>query len=1107
LLGSVYLPPGEGNHHYDPGAFACLLADTEAAAALGSVVLAGDFNARTAECADLSLASTDVRLLEPVSGAVPDSALLPPRRSPDQSTNPRGPALLSFCRSAGLALVNGRVPGNSASTPTSFGMGGDGASVVDYFLAPPSLFPLFSHLTVTLLDHTLTDHALLTLQVPRQLCPPPVPVSAARGPRRVRFLSPRDPAVWSRLREALSTSLVLGEPWWTTSSVDDHAAGVLSSVSAVLASLLRRARPPGLSPPRQPWATPSLRRLARAALDAAKAFHALPASSPARGRARSALQLARGVYRRAKSAAQRAWRSSRSAAFLGLVRSDPARFWRTIFRDQVVQPSAPLEDVAAHFEAVLNPPAAPIDPDSVAPLAPPADPPAPLLSLGAPISEVEVVQALESLKSGKAADEWGISAEVLKLLVSAPSPLCSLFNRFFSEGFPPSLGVSILIPVFKGKGDPGCLDNFRGISILPLLAKLYAVVLVRRLAPALEAAGLRADSQFGFRAGVGTLEAQFVLNACLDTAFSTRFRSSPRFAAFVDFSKAFDTVQRPLLWRLLRNLGVPEPFVVALASYYDSVSFRVELPSGLTDPIPARVGVKQGCPLSPVLFGVFIECLLRAFLDFGSWPAKVVQEFGFLSLGGRPVPPLFFADDLGLLSLSRRGLQLQLHRLRRFALLFGLRVNVAKTKAMAFHLTPKAYAQLLAAPLMFGAAGDEVPIEWVDEFKYLGLVLHRLTLFRRAPSVLLEAALTRYHALWRRCRAHGIEDVSSLSTLFDSLVTSVLGYGAPIWGPDVFAPKRAEAGLAPSSPLDDPPAGSVALGLERLQRRFMRAVLALPQRTAHLVLHLETRRPPLQLVFLAHTLRFYARLLSHPSDSLIGAALRASAAPHLCGGAAGRRSAGSWAHRFHDWVSSLGIPFSLPSSFPPIVSVGRQLRSSTTSAPPLPSDPSLSLSLAYRRWTDDLVIRAAADVRTAHLLSPNPPSPSPTWWCRRPPDFYSRFPSLSCRSLVTASRAHLPIHGLPLFGGDGRLLDPDPPSLPLLLSVAHCLSSTHPHMLSLRSILAAPIDLVTLLSSPPVCWPVYLATLSRYRRYVGSGVSIPTLHRLVPELGPPPPLS
>ena len=87
-----------------------------------------------------------------------------------------------------------------------------------------------------------------------------------------------------------------------------------------------------------------------------------------------------------------------------------------------------------------------------------------------------------------------------------------------------------------------------------------------------------------------------------------------RFFLFVDFSKAFDTVQRPLLWQVLRNLGVPETFVAALESYYSCVEFQVDLPSGLTAPVSAGVGVKQGCPLSPTLFGVFIDSLLTEFI-------------------------------------------------------------------------------------------------------------------------------------------------------------------------------------------------------------------------------------------------------------------------------------------------------------------------------------------------------------------------------------------------------------------------------------------------------------------------------------------------------------
>jgi hypothetical protein len=197
----------------------------------------------------------------------------------------------------------------------------------------------------------------------------------------------------------------------------------------------------------------------------------------------------------------------------------------------------------------------------------------------------------------------------------------------------------------------------------------------------------------------------------------------------------------------------------------------------------------------------------------------------------------------------------------------------------------------------------------------------------------------------------------------------------------------------------------------------------------------------------------------------------------------------------------MGTHFALPSTSPP----SRESR--RPGPPPFPSDIAVPLASAFSRWVSDFTLRASSDPRCSPLLALTSPSATPSWWSRRLPPFYSHFPSIASRALVAASRAHLPVRGLPLLGGDGRALDPDPPHIapPPPASISVCLTSPHPHYISLRSSLPAPLHLPSLLASPPPSWSTYLHLISRYRRYVSSGVSLQSLHRLLPELGPLPP--
>ena len=108
--------------------------------------------------------------------------------------------------------------------------------------------------------------------------------------------------------------------------------------------------------------------------------------------------------------------------------------------------------------------------------------------------------------------------------------------------------------IYKGKGDKTVCTNYRGVTVITVLSKLYAMVLNARLVEWSEAeSGCRAAGQAGFRPGRRTTDHVFVLQQLSD-----KYRQAlrPLFACFIDFSKAFDSINRELLWARLDSLGV-----------------------------------------------------------------------------------------------------------------------------------------------------------------------------------------------------------------------------------------------------------------------------------------------------------------------------------------------------------------------------------------------------------------------------------------------------------------------------------------------------------------------------------------------------------------------
>ena len=177
-----------------------------------------------------------------------------------------------------------------------------------------------------------------------------------------------------------------------------------------------------------------------------------------------------------------------------------------------------------------------------------------------------------------------------------------LFNAW---KFPCSWNLGTLTPIFK-KGDPNECKNYRTITVGSILGKLYCSILERRLQIWSEKNRKRARGQAGSRIGYRTLDHIFLLR---EVMHKTTSKGGGLFACFVDFSKAFDNVSRDKLWARLHTIGVSVRFLNAIKSTYEKVQCAVRTPNGLTNYFTSSTGVKQGCPLSPLLFGLYVDKL------------------------------------------------------------------------------------------------------------------------------------------------------------------------------------------------------------------------------------------------------------------------------------------------------------------------------------------------------------------------------------------------------------------------------------------------------------------------------------------------------------------
>jgi hypothetical protein len=399
------------------------------------------------------------------------------------------------------------------------------------------------------------------------------------------------------------------------------------------------------------------------------------------------------------------------------------------------------------------------------------------------------------------------------------------------------------------------------------------MVLQQRLSSVLEKKGLRSNYQFGFRSGRGTQDAALVLQALADHYVGENRRRL--YVAFVDFSKAFDCVNRDLLWKRLEQLGVGGTFLQALKSYYDSVLFRVNTKEGLTEAFEAETGVKQGCPLSPELFGCFIE----AFAD--SLDGKEGLGIDAPTLSGLKVPSIIFADDLTPISTSHKGLQRLLDALSDFCTATRMTVNDKKTKYMVIS---RGKVQRKAT---LEYRGKE--IEQVDEFRLLGVpVFSAHGKAKKVAEVLSQAAAKRYRVMMSRARTLGIQDYTTLQKLFDATVTSVMTYGGIVFGPF----------LAANHDFSSPNS------LELLHRKFLRASTGCPQQTPSGALLLECDRVPMDVILSRRIFKFLRKIPTLPENDVIRRALQTSVSDSYHRGAKSwsDHTADNWAYSVYDMV-------------------------------------------------------------------------------------------------------------------------------------------------------------------------------------------------------------
>ena len=226
-----------------------------------------------------------------------------------------------------------------------------------------------------------------------------------------------------------------------------------------------------------------------------------------------------------------------------------------------------------------------------------------------PPSKREIVNAIKAMMNGKATGADNIPAQVLilDLYISADN-LLPLFQDIWQKEMLPKKWKEGIIIKFPKKGDLSQCRNWRGISLLAMISKIFNKIILERIKNSLEM-GLRKE-QAGFRHNRSCIDQINTLRVIMEQ--SVKFQS-PLYMLFVDYQRAFDSLSRAWIWDELKVRGLPRKFLNIIKKGYEDFSCRVLHEGQLSGSIKTS-GVRQGCLLSPLLFLLVVDgVLLTAF--------------------------------------------------------------------------------------------------------------------------------------------------------------------------------------------------------------------------------------------------------------------------------------------------------------------------------------------------------------------------------------------------------------------------------------------------------------------------------------------------------------
>ncbi|KAM8704295.1 hypothetical protein ACLKA7_008835 [Drosophila subpalustris] len=353
-----------------------------------------------------------------------------------------------------------------------------------------------------------------------------------------------------------------------------------------------------------------------------------------------------------------------------------------------------------------------------------------ILEMDREIEVVEVTDAIARCKVRKTPGEDRVPAEFFKN--ASPlfiSQLTTTFNKIFATAnVPDSFRKNVIYPIFK-KGNALEPENYRGISFINAVAKVFTSVILARLTKWVKMHDILGEHQAGFREGYSTVDSIFALTAIANHHLAQKKKM---YAFFVDFKAAFDTIDRNSLYLKLSNLGVSTKMINIVKSLYCQNKTTVWDGKQLSKWFTTNLGVKQGCLLSPLLFSLYVDDIMSILP-------------GGVKMGTERIKVLMYADDMVLLADSPSGMQSMIDALYEYCRTWSLEINTQKSKILVIRESRGRRARADIWTLN----GEELEI--VTNYFKDGIDAQAISLIFRARTEVLRLSYVPHSSLDSRC--------------------------------------------------------------------------------------------------------------------------------------------------------------------------------------------------------------------------------------------------------------------------------------------------------------------------------------------------------------------